>query len=170
MPAIFLREADVAELLDMNQAIEAVSGAFRRHAMTEVANIPRGRARTDHCMLHVMGASLKSLGVLGTKIYVSSKSGTKFLCHLYDGKSGELLAVMEADQLGRIRTGAVSGLATQFMARPEANTVGIIGSGKQARTQLEAMCQVRDIVEAYVYSTNESSARPATPLPALPPP
>ena len=148
MPAIFIRESDVLELLTMSQAIEAVSGVFRRHAMTEVANIPRGRARTDHCMLHVMGAAVKALGVMGTKTYSTSKDAARFLVHLYDGKSGELLAVIEADHLGRIRTGAVSGLATSLMALPESNTVGLVGTGKQARTQLEAVCHVRDIVEA----------------------
>ena len=152
MAALFLREADVEQLLPMEAAIEAVTTVFRKQAITEVANIPRGRARTDHALLHIMGAAVKTLGVMACKIYSSTKQQTRFLVHLYDGESGALLAVMEADRLGALRTGAATGLATSHMARPDANTVGVFGSGKQARTQLEAVCEVRDIVEAYVYS------------------
>jgi ornithine cyclodeaminase/alanine dehydrogenase-like protein (mu-crystallin family) len=71
---------------------------------------------------------------------------------LYDYESGQLLACMEAGRLGQIRTGAASGLATRHMARPDAATVGIIGSGFQASTQLEAICAVRPIQQARVYS------------------
>lgn len=152
MAALFLSEADVDELLPMDSAIEAIELVFRKHAMTEVANIPRGRARTDHAMLHIMGAAAKTLDAIACKVYTSARGGVRFLVHLYSGTTGELLALIEADRLGQVRTGAVSGLATRLMAREDANTVGIFGSGKQARTQLEAICEVRDIVEAYVYS------------------
>jgi ornithine cyclodeaminase/alanine dehydrogenase-like protein (mu-crystallin family) len=152
MAALFLREADVDKLLTMEAAIEAVRTAFRKQATTEVANIPRGRARTDHCMLHIMGAAAKTLGVMALKVYTTSSVGARFLVHLYDGRTGELLSVMEADRLGAMRTGAVTGVATEHMARQDANTVGVFGSGKQARTQLEAVCETRPILEAYVYS------------------
>lgn len=152
MPAIFLTEEDIDELLTMELALVAVEEAYRRHAMTEVANIPRGRARTDHAILHVMGAAAKTLGAMVTKTYTTTKQGAGFFVHLFSGETGELLAVMKADLLGAIRTGAVSGLATRLMARSESNTVGVFGSGKQARTQLEAVCEVLDIVEVYVYS------------------
>jgi ornithine cyclodeaminase/alanine dehydrogenase len=91
---------------------------------------------------------------MGCKVYTSTSTGAGFVVLLHDGRTGALLAVIEADGLGAMRTGAASGLATSFMARPDANVVGVFGSGKQARTQLEAVCRVRDIVEAYVYSPN----------------
>lgn len=154
MAALYLTESDVEQTLSMRPLIDEVAVVFRKHGMTEVANIPRGRARTDHGLLHIMGAAAKTLGVMACKVYTSTKTGTRFLVHLYDGRSGALLALMEADFLGAMRTGAVSGLATQLMARRDADTVGILGSGKQARTQLEAVAQVRNLVEAYVYSPN----------------
>ena len=78
---------------------------------------------------------------------------------LYDGKTGSLLSLMQADYLGQVRTGAASGVATQYMARPEAQEVGLFGSGKQARSQLLAVCQVRKIRRVQVYSPNEERRR-----------
>lgn len=154
MAVLFLSESDVDGLLSMKMAIEAVTQAFRRQAMTEVANIPRHRARTDLAMLHVMGAAAKTLNSMCCKVYSTTKKGAHFYVLLFDGKSGDLLSIMEGVQMGAIRTGAVSAVATQFMSRTDSNTVGVIGSGLQARTQLEGVCQVRSIVEAYVYSPN----------------
>ena len=74
---------------------------------------------------------------------------------LYDYESGQLLSCMEGGRMGQIRTGAASGLATRYMAREDANTVAVIGSGFQARTQLEAVAAVRDIREARVYSRRQ---------------
>lgn len=157
MAAIFLTEANVEQLLTMEAAIAAVETVFRKHAMTEVANVPRGRARTDQCMLHLMGSAAKTLNAMCCKVYTTTPSTSRFLLQLFDGHTGELLAVMEADTLGAIRTGATAGVATKHMARSDADTVGVYGSGKQARTQLEAVCQVRNIVEAYVYSRKEEN-------------
>jgi len=157
MAALFLREADVAKLLSMSAAIEAVETVFRKQALTEVANISRGRARTDAAMLHVMGAAAKTLGVMCSKVYATSRKNANFVVLLFDGKTGETLAVIEGDMLGRIRTGATAGVAAAHMARTDADTVGVFGSGRQARTQLEAMCAVRRITEAYVYSPKEDN-------------
>jgi len=71
---------------------------------------------------------------------------------LFHAESGELLAIIEADRLGRLRTGAATGLATRYLARPDARVVGMIGAGRQAATQLMAVCAVRPIAEARVYS------------------
>lgn len=154
MPALFLREADVEELLTMELALAAVADVFRKQAMTEVENIPRQRARTDHAMLHLMGAAVKGLGVMGCKVYSTTKGKARFYVQLFDGNTGELVCLLEADRLGAMRTGAASGVATDHLANPDADTVGLFGSGKQAATQLEAVCRVRNIVEAYVYSPN----------------
>jgi alanine dehydrogenase len=157
MAALFLRESDVVTLLPMAAAIEAVEAVFRKQALTEVANIPRGRARTDQAMLHVMGAAVKTLGVMCSKVYATTRKHANFVVLLFDGKTGETLAVIEGDHLGRLRTGATAGVAASCMARPDADTVGVFGSGRQARTQLEAICAVRRITEAYVYSPKEDN-------------
>ena len=159
MSVLLLTEEEVRQLLTMDMAMEAVADALRRMALDELQNVPRSRVQTDHAMLHVMSASAKTLGVMGYKAYSTSRKGTHFHVGLYDGKTGAPLAVLQADHLGQMRTGAASGVATQFMARPDASEVGLFGSGKQARTQLEAVCRVRKIRRVQVYSPNEDRRR-----------
>jgi ornithine cyclodeaminase/alanine dehydrogenase-like protein (mu-crystallin family) len=155
MPVLFLNEDEVRQLLTMDMALEAVEQGLRKMALDEAHNVPRSRVQTDHAVLHVMSAAAKSLGVMGCKVYATSRKGTHFHVALYDGKTGALLSLMQADYLGQVRTGAASGLATQFMARADAAVVGILGSGKQARTQIQAVCKVRAIQRVQVFSPSE---------------
>lgn len=160
MGVLLLSEDDVRQVLTMDLALEAVEQGLRRMALDEAQNVPRARAQTDHAMLHLMGAAVKSLGVMGTKVYATArKGGAEFHVALFDGKTGTLLALMQADYLGQMRTGAASGVATRYMAREDATEVGVFGSGKQARTQLLAVCQVRRIRQAQVYSPSEERRR-----------
>ena len=154
MATIFLTESDVRQLLTMREAIDAVEDGFCRLGSGEAVNVPRRRVRTTDVMLHVMSASCQAYGLIGFKAYTTSRAGSRFHIVLYDGSTGEMVAMMEADWLGQLRTGAASGVATEYMARPDAREVGIFGAGKQARTQLEALCAVRPIVQAHVYSRN----------------
>lgn len=154
-----LTEDDVKRLLTMEDALEAVEAGLRKVALDEAFLVPRGRVQTDHMMLHVMAAAAKSLGVAGYKAYSTSRKGSHFHVGLYDGKSGALTALIQADYLGQVRTGAASGVATKYMARPDATTVGLYGSGKQARTQLLGVCKVRKISRIHVYSPNEERRR-----------
>src|SRR5262249_42158231 len=131
----------------------------RKLALDEAVNVPRTRAQTDHAMLHILSAAAKSLGYMGYKAYSTSRKGAHFHVALYDGKSGALLSIIQADYLGQMRTGAASGVATQYMARHEASEVGLFGTGKQARTQLQAICQVCKINRVQVYSPNEEHRR-----------
>jgi alanine dehydrogenase len=154
-----LTEDDVKRLLTVEDALEAVEQGLRKMALDEAFIVPRGRVQTDHVTLHVMSAAAKSLGVAGYKAYSTSRKGTHFHVGLYDGKTGALQALIQADYLGQVRTGAASGVATKYMARPDATTVGIYGSGKQARTQLLAVCKVRKVSRIHVYSPNEEHRR-----------
>src|SRR5919201_5005210 len=129
MPSVlYLTEDDVRQLLTMDMALEAVEQGLRKMALDEAQNIPRSRRQTDHAMLHVMAASAKTLGVMGYKAYATSRKGAHFHVGLFDGKTGALLALLQADHLGQVRTGAASGVATQYMARPDASEVGLFGS------------------------------------------
>jgi ornithine cyclodeaminase/alanine dehydrogenase-like protein (mu-crystallin family) len=155
MSVLLLNENEVCQLLTMDDALDAVEQGLRKMALDEAFNVPRSRVQTDHAMLHVMSAAAKSLGVMGYKAYATSRKGACFLVGLHDGKTGALLALIQADYLGQVRTGAASGVATKYMARPDATTVGIYGSGKQARTQIQAVCKVRTISRVHVYSPSE---------------
>jgi ornithine cyclodeaminase/alanine dehydrogenase-like protein (mu-crystallin family) len=153
---LLLNEDEVRRVLTMDVALEAVEQGLRKMALDEAQLIPRARAVTDHATLHTMAATAKSLGVMGSKVYATSRRGNAvFVVSLFDGKSAALLALMQADYLGQVRTGAASGIATRYMARPDATEVGIFGSGKQARTQIEAVARVRKLRRVSVYSRSE---------------
>jgi ornithine cyclodeaminase/alanine dehydrogenase-like protein (mu-crystallin family) len=159
MPVLLLSEDEVRQLLTMEMALEAVEQGLRKVALDEAVNVPRTRSQTDHAMLHTLSAAAKTLGFMGYKAYATSRKASHFHVGLYDGKTGSLLALIQADYLGQVRTGAASGVATQYMARPDSAEVGLFGTGKQARTQLQAICKVRKIRRAQVYSPNEEHRR-----------
>ena len=150
--ALFLTERDVDSLLTMDAAIESLEDAFRHQAAGTASNSPRRRIRMAGGMLQFMAAADRSTGVTGMKWYGGFGGGMRFHVQLSDSESGELVAVMEAGRLGQVRTGAASGVATKYMARPDARTVGLIGSGYQAETQLEAICRVRPVDQVRVFS------------------
>ncbi len=152
--ALFLTEREVVELLPMNECIDALDEAFAHAGAGQVEIKPRSRIRMPNGFFHFMSASDAGHGVFGYKAYPSfaGPGGSKFLVMLYDFESGQLLAMLEAGRLGQIRTGAASGLATRYMAKEDASSVAVFGSGFQARSQLEAVCAARDIKQARVYS------------------
>lgn len=135
----------------MPVAIEAVEEAFRQLGSGQAENLPRRRLHCAKGMLHFMAASLPAFGFLGYKTYTVFPGGVRFSVHLHSSESGELLAVIEANRLGQIRTGAASGVATRWMARVDTSVVGIIGTGSQARTQVEAVCQVRPVNQVLAF-------------------
>lgn len=150
--ALFLTEQQVEELLDMPTAIAAVEEVLLHQAAGFATNRPRQRVGSATSFLHVMAAGDSQLGVSGLKVYTSSRKGARFLVLLYDSENGDLLAVIEADRLGQMRTGAASGVATRYLARDDADTVGIYGTGWQAESQLMAVCAVRRVRSIKVYS------------------
>ena len=140
---LLLTEADVRSILTMPLALEAVEDSFRRLADGSALLHPRRRLNVPgKSYIHYMAAADATSGYMGLKIYTSSREGLRFLVPLFQAESGDLIALIEANYLGQMRTGAASGVATRVLARPEARTIGIIGTGLQARAQLEAITQV----------------------------
>ncbi len=152
--ALFLTESDVAQLLTMPLALEAVEAAHRALAAGRAVDVPRQRTRLPQTTLHVLQGALPDFGVIGYKAYTSNRSGVRFLVHLYDASNGSLRAVLEADRLGMMRTAAASGVATRCLARPEARVLGMFGTGWQAEGHLEAIAAVRALDRVKVYSRN----------------
>ena len=103
---------------------------------------------------HYMAAADFSAGYIAMKQYTFVNGKLRFLVPLYEMRSGDLLALIEADFMGQLRTGAASGVAAKYLALKNSCVAAIIGSGGQARTQLEAMAQVRKLELARVYSRN----------------
>jgi len=144
---LYLTEQEVERVLTMKDALREVEAALREMGEGRAENRPRQRVRAGGGMLSVMAAGLGSRGYYGFKYYTIAKSGVRFWFHLFDARSGELVAVLQADRLGQRRTGAASGVATKYLARPDAAVVGIVGTGWQAESQLEAMAEVRSLEE-----------------------
>ncbi|HEY2250034.1 MAG TPA: ornithine cyclodeaminase family protein, partial [Planctomycetaceae bacterium] len=159
MPALYLTESDVRELLDMEIAIDVVEEAFRQLAGGGAMNVPRARAHAEGIYLHTMSAVAQYLGCAGWKAYTTTSHGAKFHVGLYSTKTAEMTALIEANYLGQLRTGAASAVATECMARRDAKVVGLFGAGKQARTQLKGVCTVRRIELVEVYSRDEERCR-----------
>ena len=105
-------------------------------ARGEVEIAPRRRLRLPEGALADMAAADSGLGLAGGKLYASTSTGTTFVVCLFDSDTSELVAVVEADRLGQLRTGAASGVAARFLAKSGARTLGVIGCGYQAETQV----------------------------------
>jgi ornithine cyclodeaminase/alanine dehydrogenase-like protein (mu-crystallin family) len=129
----------------MDDAIEAVETAFRDVGSGAGSAQPRRRLRVRGGVLHVMSGAVPALGTIAVKAYTTTREGARFVVLTFDAASGQLTGIIEGDKLGQIRTGASSAVATRHMARSDASVLGIIGTGWQARSQIEAICRVRPI-------------------------
>jgi ornithine cyclodeaminase/alanine dehydrogenase-like protein (mu-crystallin family) len=157
---LYLTEAEVAELLSPADAVEAVEECFRRMAAGAVENRPRYRLGLEEGALAVMSAADLELGYAGAKVYAGFRDGARFVVLLFRADSPELVAVIEADRLGQLRTGAASGVAAKYLARDGAHSLGLIGCGWQAESQLAAIRAARPELErVVVYCRNEKNLR-----------
>jgi alanine dehydrogenase len=148
----FISEEDVDAVFDVKTSIELLDSAARALAAGTASNTPRQRPTTTGIFMNLMGAGLD--GRIGHKCYpIARPRGANFMVTLYDNDAS-LLALIQSNRLGQIRTGAASGLATRLMAREDAGIAAIVGTGRQARTQLEAVCRVRPIKHARAVGRN----------------
>jgi alanine dehydrogenase len=147
---LYLTEDDVATLLTPAGAVDVVEACFRRMASGVVDNAPRRRLRLEEGALADMAASDRELGVAGGKLYAASGDGVAFVVCLFDTAVPELACVIEADHLGRLRTGAASGVAARHLARAGARSLGVIGCGHQAETQVACIRAALPSIERVV--------------------
>jgi len=145
--ALHLTEDDVDRLLTMDACLEAVEDALGQWAEGRAANRPRTRVAVPGAILHVLPAASSALRRLAAKVYATTKGGDRFVVLLFDAGSADLLAIIEADRMGQMRTGAASRVATRRLARPDAKVFGILGTGWQARSQIQAIARVRPLRE-----------------------
>jgi alanine dehydrogenase len=150
-----ISEQDVLKLLPMAEAVRLVREAFVGLAQGTAQNQPRRRLFTaEGAVLHQLAGAFGKY--FGAKIYSTHvKHGAWFTVLLYDSATGRPLAEIEANHLGQIRTGAATGVATALLARAGAAVLGVIGTGFQAETQIEAIRVVRPIGEVRVWSRSE---------------
>jgi len=148
---LHINEAEVRSVLTMAMALEAVEESLRKQARGDVVVQPRRRFELPKGFYHYMAAADYTGGFVAEKQYTYVAGKIRFLVLLYEMATGDLVAQIEADYMGQLRTGAASGVATKFMARRDARIAAIIGTGGQARTQLEAIAGVRKLEQARAY-------------------
>lgn len=152
---LHVREEDVRAVLTMDVALDAVEEISRRQVSGEAVLHSRCRIELPpNGFFHYMAGADMTAGYFGVKLYTYVRGRIRFLVTLYRVETGDLEALIEADFMGQMRTGAASGIATKHMARGEARVAGVVGTGGQARTQLEAVAAVRRLERARAYGRN----------------
>lgn len=156
---LLLSESEVTSLLTMEDTLRIVEEALRDYGEGDALNYSRYRLMSLNSILNVMSAGLPHIHSSGLKVYAASKAGARFLVLLLDSESGEWLSIMAANKLGQMRTGATSGVATKYLAGKHAASLGIYGSGWQARSQVEAISEIRKLQQIRCYSPNPTHAK-----------
>ena len=152
---IHITEKQVRESVSMPRAMDLVERNLLRLAKGRAVNHPRRRvAMESRTLLHYMAAGDNESGLVGIKVYASNPAvgAPNFVVLLFDSNTAQLLASIDANILGQIRTGAASGVATRWLAREDACRLALFGSGFQAETQLEAVACARRLASVRVFS------------------
>ncbi len=151
---LVLNASDVERAATMPALIEAIEKGLHEEALGRAEAPPRLNIATDNGWFRVMPAVVNESGVMGYKAFtITNKVGARYLIAVFDTADGRLLALMDAHYLTAARTGATAGIGTKLLARQDSRLAGVIGSGLEARTNLEAVCCVRQIEQVRVFST-----------------
>ena len=153
--AIWITESEVVELMDLKEAIAALEAALREEARGEAQNMTKTLLQYGKNNLHAIGAKLGPL--VGTKTWTHTQGGTCPVLILWSAEDGSLAAVIEAFALGNLRTGGISGVAADWMAKEDAKVMALAGTGKQALAQVASMLAVRPIERLQIYSPRAES-------------
>ena len=150
---IWITEAEVVAAMHLGEAIDALEAGLKLEAEGQARSMGKTHAIWGHGhTLHAIGAVLEGAGVVGTKSWAHTEGGATPLLLLWGAENGRLLAVIEAFALGQMRTGGIAGVATRWLARADADELAIIGTGKQAVTQVAAVAAVRPLKRIRVFS------------------
>ena len=155
---LFITESEVTRILSHKKAIELLDEGMKAVGSGKAFNMPRKRIPAGYGggAMNFMAASWPERGIAGHKSYVVSKGNATFVVLLYSTEGKGLLAVIEANMLGQIRTGAASGLASKYMAKSNSKSLSIIGSGFQAQSQLLSIASIFNLESINVYSRSEN--------------
>jgi ornithine cyclodeaminase len=158
--ALWLSEQEVTSLVSLGEAIPALEAGLRSLGRNEGQNIPKALGGFgDGTSMHSLGSALPALGYSGYKNWIHTKRGAKAVFVLFDTNEGRLLAMMEANSLGQLRTAAMTGLGTKWVAQEGASDMALIGSGRQALAQVAAVNAVRPLSRIRVWSPTPEKRR-----------
>ena len=155
-PPLWVSESDVVSMMDIGGAISALERGLVAEAEGSAQNMIKTHVEWDGSTLHAIGAVFPGMGICGTKTWCHTAGGATPLLILFDSNNGSLKAVIEAFALGQMRTAAASGVATRWLASTDADEFAMIGTGKQAITQVAAVLAVRAIRLVRVFSRDET--------------
>ena len=156
---LWLSEADVVSVMDLADAIRTIEVTLPAEARGEAKNLEKTVVAWEGGTLHALGGVAP--GSAATKTWAHTEGGAMPLLVLYDSANGALKAVIEALALGQIRTGAMSGVATQCLSRAGADVAAVIGTGRQALPQAAAIAAVRPLKQIRLFGRNEEKRRAA---------
>jgi alanine dehydrogenase len=153
---LWISEAEVVSMMDIAGAIDALEQGLMAEARNEAQNMIKTHVEWDGgSTLHAIGAVFPVAGFCGTKVWSHTKNGATPMLVLFDSNDGSLKAIIEAFALGQMRTAAACGVATRWLAEPTAEEFAMIGTGKQAISQVAAILAVRPIRRIRVFSPDE---------------
>lgn len=155
----YITEQDVEKNLGIKETVDILEEAFESFSSGTSFYRPRERIIFEGSVFNTMPGVFQHRNLAGLKTYFANKNGARFVVIIFDTNKSELLAVIEADRLGQIRTGALPAMVTRRMLKKKNQGFCVIGSGYQAETQLEAMASVFDLDSISVYSRTFSNAR-----------
>ena len=144
---LWIGEQEVARLLSLSEAIDVLADGYRSAAAGAAASMRRAHLREGDSILHAVGGTIADAAVAGTKTWLYTPGGAAPLLIVFSLEDGRVLAVIEAFTLGQLRTAATSGLGTRLLAREDAASLALLGTGKQAFAQAQAILAVRPITE-----------------------
>ena len=157
---LWITEADVVSVLSLPDAIDALKSCLELEAAGTARNMPKThQIWGGHHTLHAIGAVVEGAQIVGTKTWAHTAGGATPLVTLWSSETGRLEAIIEAFALGQMRTGGISGVATDRLARSDADELAIIGTGKQAMTQVAAVAAVRKLKRIRVFSPTAENRR-----------
>jgi len=153
---IWINEEDVSMLVSTDEVIDVLAAAYRLQAAGAAASMRRVHLRDGDAILHAVGGSIAGSGIAGTKTWLYTPGGAAPLLVLFSIEDGRQLGVVEAFALGQMRTAATSGLGTRLLARQDASSLALLGTGKQAFAQAQAIVAVRPIEQVRVVGRDPS--------------
>lgn len=156
---IRLSEADVAELIDMNGALEAIERGLTVEAAWQAETLQKNVLPYDDGAraLHVLSAVAPGLGISGVKMWVQAGAAAQPMLIIFDSETARPLAMIEANVLSNLRTGALAGIATKHLSAADADVLGVIGSGKQATTMIRAISKIRALKQVRIWSPSQAN-------------
>jgi ornithine cyclodeaminase len=152
-PLLWITEQDVVSLVALDDAIPALERGLRSLGQGQAFNVPKVLGTYgDGSSMHSLGSGAPDLGYVGFKNWVHTKRGATAVYVMFDAGDGRIAAIIEAAALGQLRTAAMTGVGTRWLAAPGADDMALIGTGAQSITQVAAINAVRPLRRVRVWS------------------